>query len=1224
MQQIKIIIMSNLKKKRVSKITSVFLSATTAIWLSGAAALMPVAAQAQTVEDLQAQIASLLAMISTLQAQLSSLQGGTAPVAGACGYTFSKNLDMGDTGTDVMNLQKVLNSDPATMVAASGVGSSGSESSYFGSLTKGAVIKFQNKYASEVLTPIGLGAGTGYVGSMTRAKLNALYGTCGTPTTPTTPTTPAVTPGTGLTVTAGVQPTATLFPMNSTRVPFTVVNFTAGYDGPVTINSVVVERTGLAVDSVFSGVLIMDENNVQYGLAKTLNSSHQVTLTEPFVVPAGQTKKMIIAGNAQTSAGGYAGQTAYLSLVSVNSAATVSGSFPITGVGHSINETLTIGSVTVARGPLDPGADNSKEVGTTGYTFSSIRITATSAEKVRLLSVRWHQSGSAAASTDLANVKTYVEEVAYDTIVSSDGKYYTSHFNDGIVIDKGFSKEIYIKGDIAGGSSRTIDFDLYKRTDLYLKGETYKFGINPPNGTDESGTDDGAFHLNTNPWYDAHQATISSGTITVSKGTAVEAQNIAINLADQPLGGFHVEVKGEAVTVAQIVFRGTIGDSDSGAEPDGVDIDNVTLYNENGSVIAGPVDATGSAESVTITFTDTVTFPVGKGLYTLKGKLSTDFENNDTFSASTTPSTDWTTVTGQTTGTTITPAPTSAITGNQMTVKAGALAISVSSLPLAQTIIAGSNAFTFANYVLDAGNSGEDVSLNSLPVEYNAGANVTSLTNCSMWDGSLQLSTGSNVKNPSAASSGTSFVFDSPLIIAKGTTKTLSLKCDIAGNATAGNVFSWGYDATGCNPTPTGKVSGQDVGETETDSAGQYMTIAAEGTYTVYDDSTLGYTVVSAGATGQTLLKLKFAAVNEDIDIHRVALQLAGTASNTTLDLIGRKVKLYDASNPTVSIGEATFSTTDYATSSLIATGAFRVPSGGTKTMLVKGDIAGISYTVGPLQTSGDLLRLAYDGDSNGLANGNYGKGVSSGQTIDGTSSDITATGIRIFKAYPSFAHIPLLTDEKVLQSDSLRPLYKFSVTANGGDVYLYKTTFVIGSSTGSAAGASTSVYALTAYTNNSSGSFSGLDTTTSNGDGILNYNNAVTETAGTGKAMTLEIYPLNTSSASTTYKIPAGETRYLTLTATIETVETGTGSEAMSVKMEGDLAYPVNQAGSEMMAAAFGIATSVELDTNDDFIWSPNSTSSSIGVGDYDYTNGYLLPGLPTTNMAAQQLTSN
>ncbi|PJE73281.1 MAG: hypothetical protein COV00_00630, partial [Candidatus Tagabacteria bacterium CG10_big_fil_rev_8_21_14_0_10_40_13] len=94
----------------------------------------------------------------------------------------------------------------------------------------------------------------------------------------------------------------------------------------------------------------------------------------------------------------------------------------------------------------------------------------------------------------------------------------------------------------------------------------------------------------------------------------------------------------------------------------------------------------------------------------------------------------------------------------------------------------------------------------------------------------------------------------------------------------------------------------------------------------------------------------------EEIDIERVAFELAGTASNTPLDLVNNTLRLYDSANPTVSIGSAAFSTSDYATSTIIATGDFRIPNGGTKTMLVKGDIAGISHTVGPLQASGDLL----------------------------------------------------------------------------------------------------------------------------------------------------------------------------------------------------------------------------------------------------------------------------
>ena len=46
------------------------------------------------------------------------------------------------------------------------------------------------------------------------------------------------------------------------------------------------------------------------------------------------------------------------------------------------------------------------------------------------------------------------------------------------------------------------------------------------------------------------------------------------------------------------------------------DITNIKLVNQNGTVVAGPVDIAASA--ATVTFTDTVTFPVGKNTYTFE------------------------------------------------------------------------------------------------------------------------------------------------------------------------------------------------------------------------------------------------------------------------------------------------------------------------------------------------------------------------------------------------------------------------------------------------------------------------------------------------------------------------------------------------------------------------------------------------------------------------------
>ncbi len=87
---------------------------------------------------------------------------------------FTQNLVLGSSGAQVILLQKALNSSPDTRIASSGPGSPGQETDYFGSLTKAAVIRFQEKFSSEILVPSDLTSGNGRVGNFTRAKLNAL------------------------------------------------------------------------------------------------------------------------------------------------------------------------------------------------------------------------------------------------------------------------------------------------------------------------------------------------------------------------------------------------------------------------------------------------------------------------------------------------------------------------------------------------------------------------------------------------------------------------------------------------------------------------------------------------------------------------------------------------------------------------------------------------------------------------------------------------------------------------------------------------------------------------------------------------------------------------------------------------------------------------------------------------------------------------------------------
>ncbi|MFH1454823.1 MAG: hypothetical protein ABIF22_00650 [bacterium] len=89
----------------------------------------------------------------------------TVPTTISSVSIFTKNLTVSSYGTDVMALKKIISLEFNTTLDTSAT---------FTSNTTNDVKKLQEKYAREILAPLGLTSGTGIVGPSTRKKLNLI------------------------------------------------------------------------------------------------------------------------------------------------------------------------------------------------------------------------------------------------------------------------------------------------------------------------------------------------------------------------------------------------------------------------------------------------------------------------------------------------------------------------------------------------------------------------------------------------------------------------------------------------------------------------------------------------------------------------------------------------------------------------------------------------------------------------------------------------------------------------------------------------------------------------------------------------------------------------------------------------------------------------------------------------------------------------------------------
>lgn len=985
---------------------------------------------------------------------------------------------------------------------------------------------------------------------------------------------------------------------NAARVGFTKVNFTAG-SSDVVIDSLVVKRHGLVSNDSFADVILLDvSGGVSAGLAsqigneKSLGSDNQSTFNEDISVKAGQTKSILIAANMGATLN--AGEQGGLGLESVvlGGTATLSGTLPIKGNAMTMNGTTAIGTLTIAAGGRAPSA-TTQRVGTNDYIVSSVRLTAGSQEDMEIQQIRFYQNGTAADS-DVKDLELIDDANAVVASVSKPtSKEAIFKFGTPVVIKKGENKEFALRLDIVDGSSRTISFDFEKRTDVVALGKTFGYYRLP------------TYPNSTAPFYNANDTTIDFGALTFSKGVA-SSLNVSRSASNQELGAFKATVVGEPIQVTRLAFDLIIVGGDAGN-----DITNIVVKDKDNKVVAGPIDGADNTGADGATTTDTIVFPVGTNDYKIFGNLNSDFAAGDTIQVRISDPDGQVTAKGVNTNQTVTASPTADLALDTMTVRGAALSVSTQTTPAAQTVVIGKQDFVFANYVLDASTSGEDVNISTLAVRHTTSANSiqTNIANLEVVvDGvAIQPIIQPTAQTNTVATS--TFSFSSPIVVAKGQTKTIQLRGDVnAGSANQTHAF--GCLGTSC-VSATGASTGTSVTATVTESAGQTMTLATAGTLTLAGDaSTPNAGMLTGGATAQTVQVLSIAAAREDVDLTDIHFEPTATNGGALNDEF-TKVSLFDG---TTQIASRTPTTTTAITFQNLGSGTFRILAGTSKKLTVKVDTATVVDPSSPgsaTSDSGDGLVFVVPED------GYNGVGLSSGSALGSgnVSGTHTANAFTVYKSIPTVAPVALPTG--TLTNTSGVVLYKFKVTADSkGDLGLYRFSFAI--STTTATVTSFQVFEEP----NTSGEVNLTNNAVRTVDGTVPPLTASSDAKG-GQYAIHVFFDTGTDGVGNGGEfrsVSAGASKTFELRGTVALSTTGS---SVSTVLLGDngfpatAAYPTCGGGASVGNNICNGLASTSLEDQNEFIWSdlPYASASSTATNTDEWLNGFRVPGMSTTS---------
>lgn len=970
------------------------------------------------------------------------------------------------------------------------------------------------------------------------------------------------------------------------RYPFTKINLTAG-NQDVTIDYLTIERGGVAQDGSFSSVDILDADTWLpiESVSRTLNASHQATFTQNFVIPANSSKSLYLTGNMGWLPN-YAGETPTLGLVDIGivGATPMIGTLPIFGNPQILNATITIGTNTIRRGSYNPVTSTNASLGSLGYTFFGFQLQAGSTEDEVFDQISIYQEGTAQLGTDLTNFELFRDGTKVSDGVVNGNYIHFSNINDYISV--GQTHQFQVKADIVGGVSRSVNLGVYRAVDARIIGQTYGYNILP--------TYSGEGSSYSSPVLSGNMFFISPGTLTVSRGDSVPAGNIVIG-SNQDLGAFQFTVTGEPIQINQINI--TIVSSAAATIEDA--INSIKLVDENDNTVAGPVDIMNN--STNALFMDHFVVPIGSHDYKVVANLASygGWQNNDAiYIRLATPATQISAV-GQTSGLNIIASPFASIDSNMQIIKTANLTVTRDTLPANGYLVAGTQDALLGSWTFDATESGEDIRITTLMFA----ASSTGANNLTVYEGTYAngIIHTPIVSGPSMGDGNTTtFAFDEPIIISKGTSQTIQLVGDIDNNVSVGSSAQFGLtDSSTILNTSVVAYGVSTANRARLNliaDDGAIFTYVSNGAVTVSTYNMPQNALVRAGGTGITFGYIKFDAQYEDLDLDQLRVYVAdggvsGTAIGNYQDVLA--VYIYDgstllASNAIPSTGYYTFNFTN---------GTLTVPQDGSKTLTIKADLGAINQNFDNAPATPDAdIKFGLGGIDGFQFTGNQSNAISS-ETYNGS----TTSAMVLHKTIPTVAYstsaLPLGAVTGL--SNGALDLFAFNVTADwGGDVLLYRSTFEI--TTGG-----------------------GLDTNVNNCYLKDEFGNQISQnqypiSLENGKNYVTFVYDnpdISVGDSKEAISVRAGSSSTFTLNCNVSNAGSG---DYLSVSLLGDTASstPSFSLGTPEYNGQ-NIADAWSAMNQGNFVWSDNFKNRAISVSYPNATsygqwyNGYLVSGL-------------